>query len=289
MKKCNKTIAIFLVILLSVSSFVAEGLFSKSLNAQAAANISYKVKADTLVRSGAGTGYSVLGKVKKGQKLSVLNEKFKGWYQIEFKEKKAYVNRKYVQSYRTSSSTSKKSPEFTNIKSVDSSIVVDLRYNTTNNFTGKRIYNFSQAILRKSTAKKLASANASLKRQGYKIKIWDSYRPLYAQQALWNAYPNPTFVAKPNLNRLTGHQLGATVDVTLCTLDGKEIPMQSKFDDFSSRAFRSYSRTSEQEKHYQILVKSMSQAGFKGYDKEWWHYSDINQKFKPIQTNPTLY
>jgi D-alanyl-D-alanine dipeptidase len=128
-----------------------------------------------------------------------------------------------------------------------------------------------------------------LKKQGYTIKIWDAYRPLSAQQVLWNTFPNPNFVAKPDPKNIRGHQLGATLDMTLCTLTGKEVQMQSKFDDFSSRAYWSYKRNSVQEKHYQIMDKAMRQAGFVGYSKEWWHYSDTNQNFKPLQVNPSLY
>lgn len=65
--------------------------------------------------------------------------------------------------------------------------------------------------------------------------------------------------------------------------------MQSKFDDFSSRASRNYKRSSAQEKSYQIMDKAMRQVGFVGYSKEWWHYSDSNQNFKPIQVNPANY
>ncbi|QKE74724.1 SH3 domain-containing protein [Arthrobacter citreus] len=243
-----------------------------------AANKVYTVTASKLnVRSGPSTTAKLIGTVKKGQFLTVVNKHANGWYKIKFKSKTGFISGKYVIA------------EFTNVKSLDKSIIVDLRYNTTNNFTGKRIYNFSQAILRTSTAKKLAKANSILKKQGYTIKVWDAYRPLSAQQTLWNAYPNSDFVAKPSPKNIRGHQLGATLDITLCTLDGKEVQMQSKFDDFSSRASRSYKRNSVQEKNYQIMDKAMRQAGFVGYSKEWWHYSDKNQKFKPLQVNPANY
>ncbi len=182
-----------------------------------------------------------------------------------------------------------KDTDFVNVKSVDNSIIVDLKYNTTDNFTGKRIYNFDQAILRNSTAQKLANANAILKEQGYVIKIWDAYRPMAAQQTLWDAYPDPNFVAKPNANKVTGHQLGATIDITLCTLDGEEVQMQSEFDDFSSSAYRSYARNPEQEKYYQMMDSAMKQAGFEGYENEWWEYRDTNQDFEPLQVDPSLY
>ena len=177
--------------------------------------------------------------------------------------------------------------DFVNIRSIDSSIIVDLVYNTPNNFTHQRIYDFAQGVLRHSTAKKLAAANSILKDHGFVIKVWDAYRPLYAQQALWDAYPDVNFVAKPDPNHIAGHQLGATVDMTLCTLDGKEALMQTPFDDFSSKAFRNYPRTEEQEKNYQIMDDAMVQSGFIGYELEWWEYRDSNQNFPPIEIDPS--
>lgn len=188
-----------------------------------------------------------------------------------------------------SSNDSDNNSEFVNIKDVDSSIIVDLRYASTNNFTGECIYSFTQAILRTSTAQKLEEANKILNEQGYTLKIWDAYRPLSAQYTLWDAYPDPNYVAYPDPNKIRGHQLGATVDVTLSTLDGVELAMQSDFDDFSLRAHRDYNRNSQQEEYYQILNNAMEQVGFTGYLKEWWHYSDTNQDFHAVQVDPNLY
>ncbi|WP_158095109.1 M15 family metallopeptidase [Gottfriedia luciferensis] len=263
MKNSNRLLVCFLTFSFILISFLINS------NSTYAANTIYTVNASTTDKS--------IGSVVKGQTLTVISKQSDGWYKIQFKNSTGFISSKYVVS------------EFTNVKSLDKSIIVDLRYNTTNNFTGKRIYHFSQAILRTSTAKKLAKANSILKKQGYTIKIWDAYRPLSAQQTLWNAYPNSDYVAKPDTKNIRGHQLGATIDMTICTLDGKEVQMQSKFDDFSSRASRSYKRNSVQEKNYQMMDKAMRQAGFVGYSKEWWHYSDTNQNFKPIQVNPANY
>lgn len=179
--------------------------------------------------------------------------------------------------------------DFINIHEIDESIVVELRYSSSNNFTGSKIYHFKNAILRKSTALKLAKANSLLKEQGYLIKIWDAYRPLSAQQILWNTYPNEDFVAKPNPNNIRGHQLGATVDITLCNINGEELEMQSEFDDFSEKSHRNYSRNNLQEKYFQLLDTAMIKSGFIGYEMEWWHYSDTFQNFLPEQVDPSKY
>lgn len=181
------------------------------------------------------------------------------------------------------------SNNFINIRNLDTSIVIDLRYSTIDNFTKQIIYHFNSAILRESTAIKLVKANNILREQGYLLKIWDAYRPLSAQQILWDNYPNEDFVAKPDPTRIRGHQLGATVDITLCTLDGEELEMQSAFDDFSEKAGRNHPRNKLIETRYQIMNQAMHTAGFIGYDKEWWHYSDINQDFPPEQVEPNNY
>lgn len=178
---------------------------------------------------------------------------------------------------------------FINILNIDDTIIVELKYSSKYNFTKRKIYNFHNAILRKSTALKLAKANSILKEYGYLLKVWDAYRPLFAQQILWDAYPDEDFVARPNPNRIRGHQLGATVDITLCDLNGIELEMQSKFDDFSERASRNYKRNNLQENYYQVLDNTMREVGFVGYDKEWWHYSDTNQDFPPEQVDPNKY
>jgi D-alanyl-D-alanine dipeptidase len=177
---------------------------------------------------------------------------------------------------------------FTNIQALDSSIIVDLRYATTNNFTNKIIYDFTTAIARTGTAKKLAIANADLRNQGYRIKIWDAYRPVKAQEKLFQVYPDSTFVAKPNPN--FSHQKGVTFDVTLCDLDGNELTMPTPFDDFSEKAYRNSTWSPKAEKNYQILNTAMEKAGFIGYENEWWDYRDADMdEYEPAIADPNEY
>lgn len=182
----------------------------------------------------------------------------------------------------------RESQGFSDIRSIDDSIIVDLKYATEDNFTGKKIYDFKNAIARTGSCKKLAAANEEVKALGYRIKIWDAYRPVYAQEALWEAYPDPNFVAMPDPT--CSHELGVTFDVTLCDLNGNEMIMQSSFDDFSERAYRSFKRSDEEEKYYKILNDAMVNAGFVGYFAEWWDYTDIDEcNYVPMQVDPKLY
>lgn len=177
---------------------------------------------------------------------------------------------------------------FTNVQALDPSIIVDLRYATTDNFTHQVIYNFTTAIARTGTAKKLAKANSLLRAQGYRLKIWDAYRPVAAQARLYDVYPDPSFVAKPNPN--FSHQKGVTVDVTLCDAAGKEVDMQTEFDDFTVAAHRDFDRTPLQEKNYQILNQAMQAAEFFGYENEWWDYRDAQMDdYPPATADPNDY
>lgn len=154
-------------------------------------------------------------------------------------------------------------------------IYVELMYATDNNFTGVRIYGFTDAYLRYGTVKKLANVQKELKEQGYSLKIWDAYRPFEAQQKLWEVYPDPNYVANP-ANGMKKHNLGGTVDITMVAADGSVISMPTEFDDFSLKADRNYSDIEDEEavKNVMILQNAMENNGFTGYQGEWWDYSD---------------
>ncbi|GAB6093414.1 M15 family metallopeptidase [Furfurilactobacillus curtus] len=165
-------------------------------------------------------------------------------------------------------------PEFMNIQTVNPHIIVDLKYATTDNFTHQKIYDFTTAIARTPTAKKLGTAANQLYQQGYRIKVWDAYRPVSAQAKLFEVYPDPQWVLPPDPNK--SHQKGVTFDLTLTDLDGNELPMQSAFDAFGETARRAYHRSPEIEANYQVLNRAMIGAGFLGYSEEWWDYRDSN-------------
>lgn len=154
-------------------------------------------------------------------------------------------------------------------------IYVELMYATDNNFTGVRIYDFTDAYLRYGTVKKLANVQKELKEQGYSLKIWDAYRPFEAQQKLWEVYPDPNYVANP-ANGMKKYNIGGTVDITMVTADGSVISMPTEFDDFSLKADRDYSDIEDEEavKNVMILQNAMENNGFTGYQGEWWDYSD---------------
>lgn len=178
--------------------------------------------------------------------------------------------------------------DFVRVKEYIPDLIVDLRYNTENNFTGEKIYDFSEAWLRYGTVKKLKDVQEALKREGKVLKIWDGFRPTEAQFKLWDVCPNPVFVANPETG-FSSHSRGNTLDVTLVDLDGNDVIMPSGFDDFSALADRDYSDCSaEAAKNAILLEDTMVYCGFTPYKGEWWHYSDteaypVEQSFIPVE------
>lgn len=180
--------------------------------------------------------------------------------------------------------------DFVNLQTLTEDLIIELTYATPNNFTGQVVYDFTTAIARRGSAQKLAEASKILKKQGYRIKVWDAYRPVSAQLKLFEVYPDPTFVAKPNPN--FSHQKGVTFDVTLTDLAGKELVMPTAFDDFSEKAKRSSKHlwSPEALANYNLLNDAMTQAGFIGYPNEWWDFRDSQMdEYGPSSANPNDY
>lgn len=165
-----------------------------------------------------------------------------------------------------------------------------LPYATQENFTGTRIYDFTDAWLRYGTVKKLMAVSEDLSQLGLSLKIWDGFRPVSAQRRLWEAYPNSAYVANP-ANGLSPHCRGNTVDLTLVDAAGNELEMPTGFDDFSEKADRDYTDcTPAAAEHAQLLEILMEKHGFVGYRREWWHFADeteypVEENFQPPSKN----
>ncbi|MFL0247580.1 M15 family metallopeptidase [Candidatus Clostridium stratigraminis] len=175
---------------------------------------------------------------------------------------------------------------FVLLSSLDKDIVIDLKYATTDNFTKRVIYPNSVCVLKKNTAEKLVKANTQLEKLGYRIKVWDAYRPIYVQQIFWNIVKDSRFVANPKTGGSI-HNKGCAVDITLVGKDGKELTMPSKFDDFSTNAYRTNSKISiEAKKNMNLLTKYMVDSGFTTINTEWWHFDDSDsKKYKAADIN----
>ena len=176
--------------------------------------------------------------------------------------------------------------DFVKVKDYIPDIVVDLKYSTNQNFTGSVVYDFTEAYLRYSTVLKLMDVQKELREQGLRLKIWDAFRPLEAQEKLWAAKPDPNYVSNP-WNGTNSHSRGNTLDITLINAEGKELEMPSGFDDFSTYGDRDYSDcTDAAAKNAMLLQEVMEKNGFTGLQSEWWHFSekseyDIEKIFDP--------
>lgn len=221
----------------------------------------------------------MVGMTACGQKKNVTTDDVSEKEMVNIQETAA--QEVTAQEIITQEITTEKEPEddeYVLVKKYIPDIYVELRYATENNFTGVKIYDFTEAYLRYGTVKKLAQVQKELKQQGYSLKIWDAYRPFEAQQKLWEVYPDPNYVANP-ANGMRRHNLGGTVDITMVAADGSIIPMPSEFDDFSLKADRNYSDIDNEEavNNVMILQTAMENNGFTGYQGEWWDYSDTDE------------
>jgi len=151
-------------------------------------------------------------------------------------------------------------------------LVLDIRYATTNNFTGQQLYPQARCFLRPEPAKNLRLVQAELARSGLGLKVFDGYRPLSVQRKMWQVFPQPGYVADPMKG--SRHNRGAAVDVTLVWLaDGSELPMPTPYDDFSTRAHRDFMQLPEEViRNRQLLEEVMTRHGFVGLPTEWWHF-----------------
>ena len=161
---------------------------------------------------------------------------------------------------------------------VDSTFIIDMRYATKNNFTGAPLpgYEANRAYLRAEAAAALAVANADLRAQGYRIKIFDAYRPVRASEAMvaWTqTAKRPDLLKDGYIAARSRHNLGVAVDLTLVNLaNGTDVVMGTPFDHFSPAAFTKNARGVIL-KNRELLKRTLERQGFQNYEKEWWHYS----------------
>ena len=170
------------------------------------------------------------------------------------------------------------------VRSIDPTIMVELRYAGRNNLIGHALYpSGTQALARPEVASALAVAQAVLRRYQYGLKIWDAYRPVAVQAKLWEASHNSDYVANPEIGVGSLHSWGIAVDATLVDSWNREVRMPSDFDDFTPAAMWRYTGPSlEILGHVRLLQYAMRKAGFWGLRTEWWHFTIADwQKYLP--------
>lgn len=164
------------------------------------------------------------------------------------------------------------STRFVNLKNYSADFVLEMKYATTDNFLKQKVYPCEACFLQVKTVKNLIAASNEFKTLGYKIKIYDCYRPKAIQKKMWKIVSNPIYVANPKKGSI--HNRGGAVDLTLVDSLGNELDMGTKFDYFGEEASHNYQNLSDTIlKNRQLLKEVMLKHQFKAFDSEWWHYN----------------
>lgn len=169
------------------------------------------------------------------------------------------------------------------IQEINPDITLDIRYATANNFLKVKLYSVPRCLLRTSVAEKLSRVQEQLQHRGLGLKVFDCYRPLSVTRKMWEALPDPRYVANPA--RGSRHNRGAAVDLTLVDARGNELEMPTDFDDFTDRAARDYEGSdvsNQARQNSQLLESVMTQQGFIPLITEWWHFDAENWQDYPL-------
>ena len=153
-------------------------------------------------------------------------------------------------------------------------VFVDMRYKFTSAANKPLYVKDMPCLIHSGAGKKLRTAQREVSRQGYALKIWDSWRPPEAHKALWNAVKDPRYVVPPSKG-LSWHCYGISIDLTLVKADGSPLKMPTKFDVFSEMASSNYrGNDPEIKRNLSVLQTAMKNAGFRKINDEWWHFDD---------------
>ncbi len=177
------------------------------------------------------------------------------------------------------------------IIALDSSILVDLRYSSDRNFTGKDMYGaLNRCYLQKDVADKLVAAQIELRKQFpyYSLLVFDGARPVSIQQYMWDSVQLPPgdrakYLSNPENRSL--HNYGAAVDLTIVDDNGRELDMGTPYDFFGELAhprsenanYAEGKLTTEQIINRELLRSVMSKAGFTRIETEWWHFNSCSR------------
>jgi zinc D-Ala-D-Ala dipeptidase len=187
---------------------------------------------------------------------------------------------------------------FVDAATVVRGLIAEMRYAGSHNFVGRPIdgYEAPHCLLTRPAADALADVARDLSSRGLVIKAFDCYRPTRAvanfvrwardlkdQKMKAEFYPEVdkrTLFRDGYIATQSGHSRGSTIDLTLAQTDGHELDMGTPFDFFSPRSWPADPTASaEAHKNRMLLAAAMHRRGFRGYDKEWWHFTLRGEPF----------
>src|SRR5215471_12212326 len=157
---------------------------------------------------------------------------------------------------------------------LDSTLKLEIRYATNNNLVGRPVYREARAFLQRPAAEALVQVNNEFKQMGYRLLIFDGYRPWSVTKLFWDITPKDSkkFVADPKKG--SRHNRGCAIDLSLYDVTlGKEVQMPGVYDEQTDRSYPNYTGgTDEQRKMRDLLRSKMEAHGFTVFDYEWWHF-----------------
>ncbi len=262
------------------------------------------------VRRGPGTNTEKLGMLNNGDPVTIL-EQGDVWHKIDFNGVEGYVFAAYIADVAvqyayvprleaTVDGTTYIS-NMVDIRTIIPDIKIWLTFASQDNVMGKVLYPAGACLIQESTAQKLLKAAEIFAKDGYRIRLFDGYRPYSVSVYLYEEIKDGRFVANPSVNPST-HNRGAAVDITLERIDtGNQIEMPSKMHTFNISSLRSFpdisvytvgsaeynaflakypdifdypARTSTAISNMNYMTKVMKECGFTTITTEWWHFND---------------
>jgi D-alanyl-D-alanine dipeptidase len=164
--------------------------------------------------------------------------------------------------------------ELVEIRTLDRTIKLDIRYANSTNFLGVPLYTQARAFLQRPAAEALLRAHRELSKQGIGLLIHDAYRPWYVTRIFWDATPEDKHIFVADPAKGSRHNRGCAVDLTLYDLKtGKPLEMTGGYDEMSERSYPDYpGGTSLARWNRELLRRTMEAQGFRVYSTEWWHF-----------------
>ena len=173
------------------------------------------------------------------------------------------------------------------INASDFGVGIELAYATHNNFTGQSIYIHPVCYLHKDALRALVRARDAADFIGFKLLIYDAFRPTEAQQKLWNHTPDEKFLAHPQKG--SPHSRGVAVDLTLADASGVPLDMGCKFDTFNTISYHGATEISEEARKNRLtLLGLMTESGWDFFRNEWWHYQLFSTEEYPLINDESL-